>query len=97
MSTYRGVVKGNTVVLPEDVDLAEGQYVEVRVISPGSHAGDGEGVEQIDREEEFLRHLVEVGRLAEIKRPGSTEPPGDRSPIEVAGKPLSETILEERR
>lgn len=33
MQTYRGVVKGNSIVLLEGVDLPDGQEVEVRVIS----------------------------------------------------------------
>ena len=96
MQTYRGTVKGNVVVLPEDVELADGQQVEVRVLSPQGEV-PAERPEELDAEEQFLRDLLEAGVISEIKRPGLDEPPGDDSAIEVRGKPLSEMIIEERR
>ena len=96
MRAYRGVVKDNIVVLTEGVELADGQRVEVRVIPNGESTGDENSI-QVDREEEIQRHLFEIGLLSEIKRPSRTEPPGDRRPIKVRGKPVSEMIIEERR
>jgi hypothetical protein len=96
MRAYRGVVKDNIVVLPEGVELADGQRVEVRVIPNGESTGD-ESPKQADPEEEIQRHLFELGLLSEIKRPSRMEPPGDRRPIKVRGKPVSEMIIEERR
>ena len=48
-------------------------------------------------EEQFLRGLEAAGLL--LRRPTGEPPPLDldRTPIEVKGKPLSETIIEERR
>lgn len=49
-------------------------------------------------EEEFKRQLVETGLLKQIKRP-ARNPESFRSwePVTIKGKPLSETIIEERR
>jgi hypothetical protein len=49
-------------------------------------------------EEEFKRRLVKAGLLREIKPPiRDLTPYLDREPFEIEGKPLSETIIEERR
>jgi hypothetical protein len=97
MPTYRGIVKGNVVVLPESVELVDGQRVEVRVVVlDGALTGD-DGPEPRDPIDEIRQHLVEMGLLSEIRRPGEIEPPGDRRPIKVRGKPLSQVILDERR
>jgi hypothetical protein len=50
------------------------------------------------QEYEFKRRLVAAGLLNEVRPP--VPDPGsyrDRNPVSVAGKPLSETIMEERR
>jgi hypothetical protein len=93
MPVYRGVVRGNAVVLDEPSALAEGTVVEVR---PVAAAGD-ERSEQ-EREEAFKQRLVEAGLLNAIRRP-QPDPPGiDRTPIPIlSGPPVSETIIEERR
>jgi hypothetical protein len=47
---------------------------------------------------EFQLRLVEAGLLAEIKRPRRDEAAfKDRKLVEVKGKPLSRTIIDERR
>jgi len=49
-------------------------------------------------EEEFKRRLVKAGLLREIKPPiKDLSSYRDRKPFEIEGKPLSETIIEERR
>ena len=49
-------------------------------------------------EEQFERELVEAGILDELPRPpGASGPTRKRKPIDVKGKPLSETIVEDRR
>lgn len=49
-------------------------------------------------EEEFKRKLVEDGLLKAIKpRVTDFAPYRDRRPVEIEGKPLSQTIIEERR
>ncbi len=97
MKIYRGTVRGNVVVLQEGAELPEGQEVEVRVVSAADESTDAEPTGSIDPEEEFLQHLLEVGLITEIRRSGSGDPAGDRRPITVKGKPLSEMVVEERR
>jgi hypothetical protein len=49
-------------------------------------------------EEQFERELVESGILDEVPPPpGASEPLQERKSIDVKGKPLSETIVEDRR
>ena len=92
MSVYYGVVKsGNVVVLPEDIHLAEGATVEVRTWP------EGEQPEQLQSEDMFKQRLVELGLLKEVKAPYRVSSIADRTPIQVEGKPLSQTIIEERR
>ncbi len=43
------------------------------------------------------QRLLALGLLGEIKQPLKTPLPGDRTPIRVSGKPLSQMIIEERR
>ena len=92
MPVYRGVVKDSVVVLPKDVQLPEGATVEVCLAAPSSQAA-----EQEDLEELYKQRLLEVGLILEIRRPSRKPLSGDRTPITVQGKPLSEIIIEERR
>jgi hypothetical protein len=49
-------------------------------------------------EEQFERELMRSGILDEVHPPPHTRTPGlDRKPIDMKGKPLSETIVEDRR
>ena len=49
-------------------------------------------------EQNFKRRLLEAGLLSKIKPPiGYLAPYQDRKVVRVTGKPLSETIAEERR
>jgi len=93
MAVYRGVVKGNTVMLEGPADLADGVIVEVRPI-----ASSPEELAEREREEEFQRHLLEIGRISSIP---SREPDPldiDFTPIPIlSGPPVSQTIIEERR
>jgi hypothetical protein len=87
---YYGVVRGNTVELPDGEELADGTIVEVRVLPVQADPSHDEA------EEAFKQRLLEKGLLSEIRRP-ILVPVGDRTPIEVEGTPLSEMIIEERR
>ncbi len=90
MPSYRGIVKGNVVVLPEDAELADGQVVEVYV--PPS---ESEQSIEWSPEQRLKRRLIELG----LVREAAVVPPGpagdDWTPIEVTGKPLSEHVLED--
>lgn len=48
------------------------------------------------REAEFHRRMEEDGLIVHFPEPDEPAP-ADFKPIEVSGKPLSETIIEERR
>jgi hypothetical protein len=47
-------------------------------------------------EEQFLQALLDAGIIREIKPPRTT-PVGERRRIQASGKPVSETLIEERR
>jgi hypothetical protein len=93
MVSYRGVVKGNVVVLDETADLADGSLVEVRPVGLGGDAADDQR-----REALFKEYLVERGLLDRVRQPGQPAEEIDRTPIPILAGPLvSETIIEERR
>jgi hypothetical protein len=50
-----------------------------------------------DLNERAQRALYEAGLLSEIKPPITDPRPYRRDPIKIKGKPLSETVVEERR
>jgi hypothetical protein len=87
MQVYEGIVQDRVVILPDGVQLEEGQRVEIRIPEPG----------QGSPEELFKRRLVEVGLMERIKKPSSPLEDQDRTPIQVKGKPLSEHIIEDRQ
>ncbi len=87
MSIYYGMVKHNTVVFPDLVQLAEGLRVQVKLLPPQGRSESSE--------EQFEQQLLELGLLSEIKS-GATSFT-ERTLAQIAGKPLSELILEERR
>ena len=93
MTIYYGVVHGKTIVLPDDVDVAEGTHVEVHILKQ-SHA---ESSEMLSLEERFLRKMIVRG-IVDPHEPIDPLPPDfDDTPIRAQDTPLSETILEERR
>ena len=49
-----------------------------------------------DPDEDILEAMLHAGLISEIKHPGHS-PKSDRSPVPILGKPLSVTIIEERR
>ncbi len=88
MPVYHGVVKDNVVVLPSGISLSDGAIVQVRVLS--------ELPAPTVAENHFKQSLVVVGLLREIKTPLATRA-SSRTPIRTKGKPLSQSIIEERR
>ena len=66
--------------------FTEGQRVTITV----------EDEAEIDRRErELIQEMDDEGML--VHHPMPTDVPAEFEPIEITGKPLSETILEERR
>ncbi|MGZ5481048.1 MAG: hypothetical protein ACXWID_03615 [Pyrinomonadaceae bacterium] len=51
----------------------------------------------IDLDQRVQRALYEAGLVSEIKPPITDPTPYRREPIAIKGKPLSETVIEERR
>lgn len=88
MSVYQGVVRGNVVILPKNVRLADGLIVEVRTPEPEKlHSS----------ENAFKQRLIETGLLLELRTVAASSTRSNRTPIMVKGKPLSEILIEERR
>ena len=48
-------------------------------------------------EEEFLKHLVEIGLMTQLPDKAADFDDPDDQLIEIKGEPLSETIIRERR
>lgn len=65
--------------------LSVRQAVEARLTVP-----------QKDTDEGFLQAMLDRGLIAEIKRPDRSQK-RERHPVPIQGKPLSETVIEERR
>jgi hypothetical protein len=60
-------------------------------------ADNASGEEAIALDQRVQRALFEAGLLSEIKPPITDPTPYRREPITIKGKPLSETVIEERR
>ena len=91
MVTYHGVVKGNVVVLLEDIQLEEGTKVEIRPLLEVEVAAD-----ETPREA-FIRKLREDGLVLNFRDPSQAPPREEFEPIEVECEPLSQMIIRERR
>jgi hypothetical protein len=63
-----------------------------------AEAAPPEAMEPISAEEEVQRRLLDAGLIKEIKRRTRDQASFESyTPIVIQGKPLSETIIEERR
>jgi hypothetical protein len=75
---------------PEDQCRLREKLEEQALLTIKEDESRGEG--------EFKRRLLRAGLLKQIKPPVTDVAPyRDRRPFEIQGKPLSETIIEERR
>lgn len=89
---YYGVARGNVVVLPAGVEIPDGLQVEIRMLESHDAASGQEPAADL-----LQQRLLERGLLREIRGPAPVPAPGDRTPVPIEGKPLSEMIIEERR
>lgn len=80
-----------TEILEEVVKLSP--LEQERVIS--ALQNERESADMPERQERFLQHLLERGMIRRI--PPRKNMPRDFHPIPIKGKPLSETIIEDRR
>ena len=71
----------------EVVSMLRSQVEKFAIFEPQGRA---------DAENRFKQKLQEIGLLTEVKG-ASGHMEGDRTPIKVEGKPISQTIIEERR
>lgn len=90
MSVYYGVIRDHVVILPEDAQLADGQRVEVRIL-------DRKRSKARAAEDAFQKLLLEIGLLSEVRPSATGQSAQGRVLVEVAGKPLSQAIIEDRR
>ena len=80
----RAEVKRRLETLPAQADENEAQT-------------DDERQAATDLDQRVQRALYEAGLVSEIKPPITDTSPYRREPITIKGKPLSETVIEERR
>ena len=67
------------------------------VSDESEQVGNETSQEAIDLDQRIQRALYEAGLVTEVKLPITDPTPYRREPIAIKGKPLSETVIEERR
>jgi len=83
------VYRGGALKPLQVLNLPENIHVWIQIVPiPGE--------ETLAQENRFKLRLLQLGLLREIRAP-SGAPGGDRTPIQVKGRSLSQTIIEERR
>jgi hypothetical protein len=90
---YRSSVHNGLIRVPDGAALADGIEVDIYCLDAEE---DTEALD-VSPTEQVKQALLRAGLLTRIARP-QPDPPGvDRTPIEVAGEPVSEMIIRERR
>ena len=87
MTVYRGIVKGNSIEIPEGLYLPEGTEVHIQFLpnADGLMPGDEEAL--IDEaEEREIEDMIARGEMLESERPAK-----------VRGRPTSRLLMEDRR
>jgi hypothetical protein len=98
MSTVEEIVNAAKALPPEEqaevrrrLDTLPAQPDENEVLVDDSRQA------AIDLDQRVQHALYEAGLVSEIKPPITDPTPYRREPIKIKGKPLSETIIEDRR
>lgn len=79
------------------LELPDNAHVWIQVVPTAGEETPAQARAEPSRSENrFQLRLLELGLLREVKA-RSGVPEGNRTPIQVKGKPLSQTIIEERR
>ena len=73
----------------QNLNISDNTHVWIQIIPVPSDQNQGE-------EERFKAQLLELGLLRDVRQRFEA-PEEERIPIRVKGKPLSQTIVEERR
>ena len=95
MRVIHGVVKDGQIVLDDGMWLPDGMEVQVILIPPKVPVP--EEATEAEREEFFRRYLLATGKVSRLPT-REPDPPGlDRTPVEIEGPPVSETLIQERR
>ena len=89
MFKVKGMYNGVTVDLLEPVSIPVNTAVEVMIEGFQLSTSGEQRAEQT-----FLEHLLEIGMITHI--PSGEVDPTPFEPIVITGKPLSETIIEDR-
>ena len=84
MTKVKGIYDGTNIVLLEPLTLPPNTEVEILIPE-----------QAIDEEEAYLEELLALGLMKEVKPSSTTFAPVE--PVTLTGKPLSDTIIEERR
>lgn len=84
MYKVKGIYDGTKVVLLEPLPIPPQTPVEVSVVE-----------ETMDTEQAYWQQLVELGLIKKVRAQPMDEQPF--APVRVTGKPVSQTIIEERR
>ena len=92
MNVYYGVVHGRTVTLPDDAELDEGTVVEVHAM-----AGRHRSLSDVAADLELQYAIMAVGLIREIGPVGTAVSESDPPRLQIAGAPVSETVIAERR
>jgi hypothetical protein len=85
MQRIKGIYDGTKVILTEPVNLQPNTAVEVVVADPS-----------ITPEQAYWQRLLDTGLIKKVQRAPINEQSVFTS-VKVTGKPVSETIIEERR
>jgi hypothetical protein len=85
MLRIKGIYDGQKVVLSEPVMLPANTAVEVIFADPA-----------VEKEQAYWQRLIEQG-LVKTVRPEQRAPRQAPAPVSIAGEPISETIIAERR
>ena len=85
MLRIKGIYDGQKVVLSEPVMLPANTAVEVIFADPA-----------VEKEQAYWQRLIEQG-LVKTVRPERRAPRQAPAPASIAGEPISETIIAERR
>jgi hypothetical protein len=84
MYKVKGVYDGQKVVLLEPLPIPPQTQVEVSVVE-----------ETVDPEQAYWQQLVALGLIRRVQTLPTDEQPF--TPVRVTGKPVSQTVVEERR
>jgi hypothetical protein len=98
MSSVEEIVNAAKALPPDEQAEVRRRLDTLPAVATETEAGsDDKHQPAIDLDQRVQRALYEAGLVREIKPPIIDPTPYRREPIAIKGKPLSETVIEERR